>query len=111
MDELIKIWEQWKEEVPNNFFILYRKYNWENILNFWKLKQKIDEHKINSIMGLKAIKRDYEYIAIRIKRENKYQAVYLSDMTALEFIDVLIEWIDKDRKIVYKVKISEETKL
>ena len=53
---------------------------------------------INSIEGLKHIKEKAEFIPVRIKRE-KWGAVYISEMNALEFIDVLIMWIEQGRKV------------
>ena len=53
---------------------------------------------INSIEGIKYIKEHAEGIPVRIKRE-KWGAVFISDMTAPEFIDVLIMWIEQGRKI------------
>ena len=53
---------------------------------------------INSIKGLEKIREKAHNIPVRIKRE-KWEAVYISDMTALEFIDVLIGWIKQKREI------------
>ncbi|KKL76970.1 hypothetical protein LCGC14_2039590 [marine sediment metagenome] len=52
---------------------------------------------INSIEGIKRIKEHAEEILVRIKRE-KWGAVSIADMTALEFIDVLIMWIEQKRE-------------
>ena len=54
--------------------------------------------KINSIEGLKIVKERSNLVPVRIKRD-KWKAVYISEMTALEFIDVLIIWIKQNRKI------------
>ena len=59
---------------------------------------------INSIEGLKYIKENAEKIFVRIKRE-ELKAVSISEMNALEVIDVLIKWIKQKRVInrIYKV--------
>lgn len=53
---------------------------------------------INSIEGIQYLKEHAENIPVRIKRE-KWKSVFISDMTALEFIDVLIMWVEQGRKI------------
>ena len=54
--------------------------------------------KINEIKGLESIKEHAKGIYVRIKREI-WDAVSIADMTALEFIDVLIMWIQQGREI------------
>lgn len=54
--------------------------------------------KINSIEGLKIIKQKANCLPVRIKRD-KWKAVFVSDMTAIEFIDVLIMWIEQNREV------------
>jgi len=56
------------------------------------------EYDINSIKGLELIKQNAGCIFVRIKRD-KWKAVSIKEMTALEFIDVLIMWIKQNRKI------------
>lgn len=53
---------------------------------------------INSLEGLKWIKEHAEEIPVRIKRE-KWDAIFISEMTAPEFLDVLIMWTEQGRKI------------
>lgn len=50
------------------------------------------------IKPLEFIKEKASNLFVRIKRE-KWKAVSISDMTALEFIDVLILWINQERNI------------
>ena len=47
-------------------------------------------NEINSLEGLKYLKEHAENIYIRIKRE-KWDAVSIAEMTALELLDLLIE--------------------
>ena len=63
------------------------------------------EFEVNSIKGLKYIKEYAEMIPVRIKRK-KWGAVTISEMTVLEFIDVLIMWIEQKRTIteIYRIK-------
>ena len=50
------------------------------------------------IKPLEYIKEFAPNLYVRIKRE-KWKAVSIDDMTALEFIDVLILWINQERNI------------
>lgn len=50
------------------------------------------------IKPLEFIKELASSIYVRIRRE-KWKAVSIDDMTALEFIDVLILWINQERDI------------
>ena len=54
--------------------------------------------KVNSIEGLEKIREKANNLPVRIKRD-KWGAVYISEMNALEFIDVLIGWIKQEREI------------
>ena len=54
--------------------------------------------KVNSIKGLQLIKERANNIPVRIKRD-KWEAVYISEMTSIEFIDVLIMWIEQSREV------------
>ena len=56
------------------------------------------EYNVNSREGLIILKDKADRVAVRIKRE-KWESVFISDMTALEFIDVLIGWIKQDKKV------------
>ena len=53
--------------------------------------------KVNSIKGLKKIKENIDVLFVRLKRD-KWERVCISDMTTLEFIDVLIGWIKQKRR-------------
>lgn len=51
-------------------------------------------NEINSLEGLKHLKEHAEGIYIRIKRD-KWKAVSIAEMTALELLDLLIEKVDE----------------
>jgi len=54
---------------------------------------------INSLEGIKQIRKNCAIIPVRIKRDNEWRAIDVKDLTTPEFLDVLIMWIETGMKM------------